>query len=152
MVAVAHFTTPNVSKEIQEQIERENHIIQKAMWEVDPGFLDDVRTESALDGDMTPHENNGEGNGESSAYLLDESSKASARHRRRRWRSKLNKNVGSANMDRRQQQQQQRKLPTLDDEDDNSQVTYPGSSNQAFQNDDAGIYTRTKWNEREYRV
>jgi hypothetical protein len=47
---MAHYLIPDVSKEVQEQMEREQHITQKAIWEIDSRFLKDVRAESALEG------------------------------------------------------------------------------------------------------
>ena len=122
---MAHFIIPNVSKEIEEQIEREKHIIQKAVWEVDPAFLNEVRAESALDGEISNRQNEEFSENQSGA-----TPRARCR-RRRRWRSKNTTN------------------PTLKSGivsrdsyfNDNDDVTYPGSQNpfhkdNEYQNND----------------
>ena len=49
IVSVLHLVIPDVPKNIQEQIDRENLLTQRALWEVKPEVLNNLRTQSSSD-------------------------------------------------------------------------------------------------------
>ena len=49
IVSVLHLVIPDVPKKIQEQIDRENLLTQRALWEVKPEVLNNLRAQSSSD-------------------------------------------------------------------------------------------------------
>lgn len=107
VLTIVHFLIPDVPKEVQDQIEREKYIIQKAIWEVDPGLLDKVRNESALDGNV----NSGS----------DDDVQIGGRKGGMSWRKNTNNDL------------RRRNLPTSDDDDNDDRDVY--SNKRTHRND-----------------
>lgn len=123
VVSFVNYIIPDVSKEVQEQIDREKHIIQKAIWEVNSEFLNAVRAESALDGESVVDYI-------SNQYGKPNSGVSAARRRRRPFSS-------SSNNDRFRHL----RTPSSNNDHDSQDVQYTNLAYNRDENEENGEYS-----------